>query len=509
MKNNTDIPAPIPLPGVSPNAAWGERPSPWILNYACAINGFATRSPGKGFTYCEIGSTEGSDLLFLAAANPQGRFFGIQTEGAPLASAGDFRTESGVGNCTFHERPLAELGSLDIPPVDFLVLTGVLSPNDPVAHRCVLSFAARHLKSGGVLLCSYRTPHAWAFWEPVIHFLRAAAAASGAREENIQRGLRELHSLRDAGAAMFQISPLMEAILDSIGAFDPQAFDRAFLQTPSRTLYFDAVCGDMEGLGLGYAGALPLAANYPQICLPANLRERLASLPGLKLRETWKDLVRMPFFRQDLFTSAAMAAGPDLPAETVLGSHLPRGQFRFAFDIPGAASVQFDGPLFPLLADLLAENAMTLAAIMASPGLKAFPATEIRAALAWMTAMDQIRPFASALRDDGDSVPFRLSRFNTAALQRRLSDPRGDVLLASWTLGNGLALNRREALALLALSEAGPDNAEAWAGRWLVNHTLPGEGAPDEPSLGQIIQHARANPRSLAALGLSEKEGRN
>ena len=73
MKNNTNAPAAIPLLSAGLNSVWGERPSPWLLNYACAINGFATRSPGKGFTYCEIGSAEGGDLLFLVAANPQGR----------------------------------------------------------------------------------------------------------------------------------------------------------------------------------------------------------------------------------------------------------------------------------------------------------------------------------------------------------------------------------------------------------------------------------------------------
>jgi hypothetical protein len=134
-----------------------------------------------------------------------------------------------------------------------------------------------------------------------------------------------------------------------------------------------------------------------------------------------------------------------------------------------------------------------------------------------MTAMEQIRPFAAEPRDAGAGSAFRLSRFNAAVLQRQLTDGQADVALASWTLGNGLALNCREALALLALSEAGPENAEAWAGRWLVNHPLPGEGASHAPSLGQsihqsiqqIMQQARANPRSLTVLGLLEKEGRH
>jgi SAM-dependent methyltransferase len=483
---------------------WGEQPSPWLLTYACAINGFSTRSLGKGFSYCEIGPGEGSDLLFMAAANPEGRFFGIAADSASCGSARDLQAELGVVNCSYHECPLAELGRLDIPPVDFLVLTGVLSPCDMAAHRGVLSFAARHLKPNGVVLCSYRTPHAWGFWEPMIHFLRAAAESPGNRGENIQAGLRELQGLREAGAALFQISPWMQAILDSIGEFDPQTFDRTFLKAPNRMLHFDEVCRDMEGMGLRYAAGLPLASNYPQICLPANLKDHLSSFPGLRLRETWKDLVRMPFFRRDIFTSAVKSDVAELPAETVLGSHLRRRQFNFAFDLPGAASVRMDGPLFQRLADLLAENALSVQAILSSPALKDFPETQIQSGLSWMTALEQIRPFASGVRGDENPNLFRLSRFNTAVLNRQLARGRGDVALASLTLGNGLSINRREALALLALSEAGPENAEAWAGSWLLNHPLPGQGAQDDPSLGQIIQHARACPRSVAALGLSE-----
>ena len=506
----TGASAPTPLHGAGLDLSritWGGQPSPWLLNYACAINGFPICSSAKHFTYCEIGPGEGSDLLFMAAANPEGSFFGIAADGASCAVTRDLQTELKVVNCSFHECPLAELGGLDIPPIDFLVLTGVLSPDDIPAQRGVLSFIAQHLKPGGVVLCSYRTPHAWAFWEPGIHFLRAVADLPGNRGENIKGGLRELQGLSEAGAALFQISPLIKAMLDCIGEFDPEAFDKAFLQTPSRMLHFDEVCRHMEGMRLSYAGGLPLATNYPQICLPANLKDRLSSLPGLRLRETWKDLVRMPFFRQDVFTSAERAELSELRAETVLGSFLRREQFCFTFDIPGAASVTLDGPLFKRLADLLAENALTLQEILSSRSLKDFPEPEIRSNLAWMTAMEQIRPFASAIHDDEKCVPFRLSRFNTAVLIRQLARRQGDVALASRTLGNGIFVSRREALALLALSESGPENAEAWAGHWLVNHALPGESGPDEPSLGQIIQHARANPRYLAALGLSEKNG--
>lgn len=504
MTHPSDTPAAISPASSELTFALGEQPSPWLLNYACAANGFTMQPPAKGFVYCEMGCTEGTDLLFLAAANPGGRFFGIQTDGAPLSLAEELRVASGNGNCTFHERPLTGLGGVAVPPLDFLVLKGVLSRSDPAARAAVPAFIARHLKPGGVVVCSYRTPHAWALWEPLIHFLRAAAEAPGDRAENLQRAMLELQVLREAGAALFQVSPLMAAALDSIDAFGVQAFDQAFLQAPDRILHFDEVCGGMSDQGLHYAGTLPLAVNYPQICLPAGLQARFASLAGIRLRESWKDLVRMPFFRQDIFTSAARSADPELPGQMVFGSQLARDQFQFAFDLPGAASVRLDGPLFQQLADLLAGGALSLSAILSEPALKRFPTAEILSSLAWMTAMEQIRPFAAAAQSCAEVLPFQLSSFNTAMLQRQLSGQQQAVRLASWTLGNGLALGNREGLALLALSEAGPEHAEDWAGHWLVNHALGGS-APGAPALGRIIQQIRANPRPLAALGLSEK----
>lgn len=486
-----------------------EQPDPWLLNYVCSVNSLHTRRPQDGFTCCEIGSGEGRDLVFLAAANPKGHFFGIETNEELYASASQFLSGSDPGNCVFYQHPPAELGRLNIPQLDFLLLKGTLSPDDTTSYSSVMSFAAQHLKPGGVVLCSYRTPHAWAFWEPMIHFLKVTADAPGNRGEQIQFGLRELHRLRDAGAGLFQVSPLMEIILESIADFDPRTFDINFLRRPSTALHFDEVCRTMENIGLAYAGGFPLAFNYPQIWLPANLKDRLASFHSLKLRETWLDLVRMPFFRQDIFTSRATVHNPVLPREIILGSLLQRGYFQFAFDIPGAPSVHLDGPLFQLLADLLAENAMPLAEIISWPALKDFPEVEILSGLSWMTAMGQIHPFASRIVDDGSGNLFRLSSFNSAVLDIQLSGHEGDVVLSSWTLGSSIALSRKRALALLALSEAGPEEAEDWAGRWLVNHTLAGDHDPDESSLGEIIGHARANPRSLAALGLSEKDSQN
>jgi hypothetical protein len=263
----------------------------------------------------------------------------------------------------------------------------------------------------------------------------------------------------------------------------------------------------MEGIGLNYAGSLPLATNYTQLSVPTNMQDRFSRIRGPRFRETWKDMVRLPFFRRDVFIRSK-TPGPDcqaqLPKEMVFGSHLPRERFAFTFNIPGFSTINLDGPLFQKLADAFAGNVLTLATLLADPVFAGFGEGDILSALAWMAALEQVRPFAAwAKNQDGDAAPFKLSSYNTACIMHRLSD-QATVVLASRTLGDGVTVNQREALALLAISEAGPEDAERWAGQWLVKHNIVGKGSPDAPSLSEVIKLFRENRRFLSTLGLSE-----
>jgi hypothetical protein len=144
-----------------------------------------------------------------------------------------------------------------------------------------------------------------------------------------------------------------------------------------------------------------------------------------------------------------------------------------------------------------------LATLLADPVFAGFDEEGILSALAWMAALEQVRPFAVCVKNqDGDAAPFKLSAYNTACIKRRLSG-QAAVVLASRTLGGGVGVNQREALALLAISEAGHEDAESWAGQWLVKHNIIGKGSPDAPSLSEVIKLFRENRRYLSALGLS------
>lgn len=495
------------IPELDPSL-FREQTSPWLLNYVCAINGYPVPNLGGRFTYCEIDCRDGSELLTLAAANPDGFFFGVQPDPAFLADAEALKADSGLKNVSFLICSMRELPSLNIPVLDYLAIPGTLSRVDYDSRREILAFTARCLKQGGVAMASYQTPHATLLMDPVVAFLRAAADKAGDRLENIQQGFAELQFLREQGGAFFQLSPMTGVIVDSIRRFDPQTLDMALLRTPPQPHYFDEVCSAMEGIGLHYSGSLPLAVNYTQLSVPLNMQERFSSIRGLQFCEAWKDMVRLPFFRRDVFIRST-PPDPDcrasLPMEMVFGSHLSRERFAFSFNIPGFPTINLDGPLFQKIANTLAGNALTLATLLADPVFAGFGEGEILSALAWMAALEQLRPFAVCVKNhDGDAAPFKLSSYNTACINHRLSG-QATVVLASQTLGDGVTVNQREALALLAISEAGPEDAEAWAGQWLVKHNIVGKESPDGPSLSEVIKLFRENRRFLSVLGLSER----
>ena len=208
-----------------------ENLNPWLINYVCAINGFTPHHPKDEFTYCELGCGNGVSLNILAAANPKGRFYGLDFNPEHMANARQIMEEGGLANVTLLEQNFSNLANLTLPDFDFITLHGVFSWISPEMRDRIATFIARKLKHGGKVMVSYNTPQGWAVVSPMRDFLRSFIedGSGGDLMEKARRGLEELCFLRDAKSAFFQMNPLAGMVLDSYLRFDLRYIVHEFL----------------------------------------------------------------------------------------------------------------------------------------------------------------------------------------------------------------------------------------------------------------------------------------
>src|SRR4051794_16483866 len=83
--------------------------APIHLNLACVIAGFEPVPLDGVFSYCELGCGQGLTLSLLAAANPQGQFYGVDFHPSHIARGRHTARAAGLENVVFEERSFAEL----------------------------------------------------------------------------------------------------------------------------------------------------------------------------------------------------------------------------------------------------------------------------------------------------------------------------------------------------------------------------------------------------------------
>ncbi|MEI7636762.1 MAG: class I SAM-dependent methyltransferase [Syntrophus sp. (in: bacteria)] len=486
-----------------------ENLNPWLINYISAINGYTAPNIKDKFTYCELGCGNGISLNILAAANPQGLFYGVDFNPEHIANARLATKEGGLDNVTLLEEDFANLPNLELPDFDFITLHGVFSWVSPAMRNRIVTFIARKLMHGGMVMVSYNTPQGWAVVAPMRDFLRSFIADGSGADliEKARRGLEELCFLRDAKSAYFEMNPLAGIVLDSYLRFDLRYIVHEFLTPHWQPLNFSEVLGNMKSAGIDYTGSYPVALNYGQMSIPETLHGYFQQIKDRTVFEMRKDLVRMTLFRSDIFcreTSQEKPSYLDKFRGMVVGTALRKQDFKFHIEIPGHTSIDMQGPLFEKLTELMGGNSISMEALLAAPDLRPYSPEEITSAIEWFISTDQVKPYAQPAPVYEENDAFRMSHFNCALLQRELPQSR-NIALASWTAGSGIPVTSRDGLALLALSEAGDrEKAEEWAGLWTVRNRLVGNDEGNAPPLATVIKNAAANPSYLNALGLGE-----
>ncbi|MGQ0665326.1 MAG: class I SAM-dependent methyltransferase [Pseudomonadota bacterium] len=450
---------------------YGEQ-APVHVNYVMALNGVAPRPLDDGFTYCELGSGQGLTANTLAAAYPQGRFYGVDINPEHIKNARAMAEAGRLSNVTFIERPIAELDAVDLPDFDFVTLHGVYSWVSESTRQAIVGFLARKLKIGGGAYVSYNALPGWAGLEPLRRMMVAATPTLVHNPiERAKTGLVYLQFLRDRKAKYFTDHPQAGAMLDLILGLPVNYVAHEYLTPEWNPMYFAEVARELGAAGVLFCGNATLALNYPEFTIPADFQPIFRTAPGRGVLESHRDFVLNARFRRDIFVKPGAETVPEGARRSLFeamqfGTTQGREALKTKLALDGG-EINLEGPIYRPLIEAMAEGVRPLAEIEADPRLKAFAPKEIFDAVKMLVVGGQFGPCARAaaalarLPANRLKIPLPLNR----ALLEGAGLASEELYLASPVAGNGVPVSLIDGLAMLGLANAPAKEAPEWA--WL------------------------------------------
>jgi len=281
--------------------------APSFLRYALTLGGFRTPGLEAAFTYCELGCGHGVSTIVLAAANPRGKFWGVDFNPQHIAGARELAARASLGNVTFVDTSFEEFLEVDTPPFDFIGLHGVYSWVSPENRRKVVEILRTKLKPGGVAYVSYNALPGWA---PLLPF-RELATAYGARlsgplPKRIEEVFAFMQKMVDNNAAYFTANPLAKAHFEQVKTQDRKYFAHEYLNRDWHPQYAHEVAGEMTEGKLEYATSADLQDHFDTIHLNDEARAMLDGLPDPVIARTVRDYMLGIRFRKDVFVKGGL-----------------------------------------------------------------------------------------------------------------------------------------------------------------------------------------------------------
>lgn len=415
--------------------------SPALLRYVALLAG-VDAAPAGSYAYVELGCGNGYSTALHAAANPQGRFTGVDFNPTHILNARQFAQEAGLDNVRFLEKSFAELLGEEQEEADFVALHGVWSWVGDEHRGQILEYMRRRLKPGGLVYLSYNCLPGLAPVAPLQRLLTEhAQLGAGDRIEKVRRSMAFAAQLQQAGAKFFAGNPLAASRLASMVRHDPHYLAHEYYNANWTPFYHADVARTLAGAKLDYAGAATLLDNFAQFVLKPEMAKIVGEIPDRALAETIKDYARNQVFRRDVFTRGA----PRLPpaqlesklARTRFALARPRASCQLQASTP-AGEVKLDAAAYAPVLDALARTPMTFEELSRTPQCGKLDRAKLRQAVFGMTAFGNVLP---ALPAEGEAERHgRTSRFNRAVLSTAPSGP-DDRYLASPVLGAGISVN--------------------------------------------------------------------
>ena len=301
--------------------AYVGRPNPYSdpgrLQAIAHLHGL-TVPPRATLSVLEIGCGDGSNLVPLAEAHPEGRFVGVDQSARLCASAREMTGALGLGNTRVIEADLRALPR-DLGRFDVVVAHGFYSWVPPDVRDAMFDAMVAHLAPHGIAFTSYNLlPGAWIRrigWDAMRFHIRAEAdpVQRVAHARDVIDTFVEAWRAQEGPPAMVAESFAQETertdggfAHDSLSRVnDPVYFSQFVHHAAQRGL---AVFADADPATLSYGGA---SAEY---------RARLDARPPVA-RDQMLDFIHARTLRQSLMAPAAAASQAKLDVSRAAGLH--------------------------------------------------------------------------------------------------------------------------------------------------------------------------------------------
>lgn len=286
--------------GLGYPAMFHRELTPLWLTATVESLGFRPPDIDAGYTWCELGCGPGSGLSIAAAANPGGRFIGVDVAPAHVATARRLAARAGLANIEFHQADFVDwLAAGHLPPCDFIVLHGVFSWIAPEKQRAVLEIVRRSLKPGGLCYLAYMS-HPGAAPLLSLQQLLAGQPAADA-EAALHAGFSLLDRLAAGGAGQFVEIPGLAAQVERLRRQSAGYLAHEFFSAHWQPLHASAVIRALAAVACDYLGSATPLENIDAVSLPLGVQGAIRDIAEPALREVAKDVARNQSQRRDIY----------------------------------------------------------------------------------------------------------------------------------------------------------------------------------------------------------------
>jgi len=318
--------------------------APARLDYVCLQMGRQPPATDRPFDYCELGCGRGLTTSLLAAANPAGRFWGVDFNPSHVAGARALAGEAGLDNATFLDASFDALDDADLPAFDYVTLHGVWSWVSEANRASILRFLRSHVRPGGLVYVSYNCLVGWDCLVAASRlFKEFVDAGRGPLPQRIGQAIEMLESLAAREQGYFANNPSAVQWVKGLRRHSPAYLAHEHLNDHWTQFLHRDVVAAMAGAKLEYVGSADAVRNFDGYAMRPPTAALAQHLGDRVITETLKDFDTRWSLRRDIYTRGSASWSP-VQAAGALGSAPfalveSREQLSDRAEMPGAKAM--------------------------------------------------------------------------------------------------------------------------------------------------------------------------